>query len=37
MERKIDGDKIEEARANLARSKLWLQQVKSDLEKYKSN
>jgi len=29
--------KIEAARANLARSKLWLQQVKSDLDAYKFN
>lgn len=29
--------KIEAAKANLARSKLWLQQIKSDLEAYKSN
>jgi len=37
----VDGkssvSKIEKVKANLARSKLWLQQVKSDLDKHKSN
>jgi hypothetical protein len=37
----VDGkssvSKIEAYKANLARSKLWLQQIKSDLEAYKSN